>query len=256
MAFNIKHIDKSYIGTGGVYLRERGGNIPLLTIGNTSQLSIAYDEEKQQLQNFMHPGGGNVNTQTKISNFTFSLLVHDYSAEALAISLRASATAVAVGTVTDEVHETVGMDGELIPFDFPIDHSVAITVKTAGDDPLAPDVDYLVTSTGIIVNGDGDIDNTGVKVSYTKHPGVILEALVANGKEYELVLDGVNAAQNELPTSLRLFRTKFSPTTGLNFLGQEFGEIQLEGDVLSAPEITASGLSKYMRIAMALPTGA
>lgn len=256
MAFNSKHIDKSYIGAGGVYLRERGGNNPLLLIGNTSQLSTAYDEEKQTLPNYMSPGGGNVNTLTKITNFTFTLLVHDYSAETLAISLRASATAVATGTVTDEVHESVGVDGELIPFDFPIDHSAAITVKTAADAALTLDVDYLITSTGIIVNGGGDIDPTGVKVSYTKHPGVILQALVAGGKEYEIVLDGVNAAQGELPNSLRLFRTKFSPTTGLDFLGQEFGEIQLEGDVLSAPEITGSGLSKYMRIAMALPTGA
>lgn len=254
MAFASKHIDKSFIGAGGVYLRERGGDNPLLLLGNTSELSIAYDEEKQELRNFMSPGGGNVNTLTVITNFTFSLLVHDYSAETLAISLRASATAVAAGTVTDEVHQCVGTDGELIPFDFPIDHTAAITVKTAGDVALVVDTDYLITSTGIIVNGDGDIDNTGVKVSYTKHPGVILEALVAGGKEYEIVLDGVNVAQSETPNSVRLFRSKFSPTSGLSFLGTEFGEISLEGDVLSAPEVTGSGLSKYMRVALGLPS--
>src|SRR5690606_10086797 len=115
----------------------------------------------------------------------------DFTAENLALALRGSVSAVEAGVVEDEVHECAGVDGELIPFDFPIDHTVPVTVKTAGDAALVLDTDYMTTSTGIVVIGTGGIDNTGVKVSYTKAVGAIMEALVASGQEFRLHFDGV-----------------------------------------------------------------
>jgi hypothetical protein len=251
MAFAVKHKEMSYIGVGAIYLQLIGSAGGLLNIGNCSQLEYAFDEEKQELPNYMTPGGGNANVQSKISSFTGSLVLHDFTAENLALALRGAVTAVAAGTVTDEVQECAGVDGELIPFDFPIDHSAAITVKTAADAPLTLDTDYSVTSTGIIVIGDGDIDNTGVKVSYTKAVGAIMEALVASGQEFRLHFDGVNDAQTGKPVAIKNHRIKFSPTSGLAFLGSEFGEIPLEFDVLSDPNVVGTGLSKYMSIAQA-----
>src|SRR5690606_23768646 len=121
------------------------------------QLEYSFDEEKQELPNYMQPGGGNANVQSKISSFTGSVVLHDFTAKNLALALRGSVTAVTAGTVTDEVHSCAGADGELIPFDFPIDHSAAITVKTAADGALTKDEDYTITSTGIVVIGGGDI---------------------------------------------------------------------------------------------------
>jgi hypothetical protein len=252
MAFSVVHREMSFIGVGAVYLELLGSGGGLLPVGNNSQLEYAFDEEKQELPNYMTPGGGNANVQSKISSFTGSMLLHDFTPENLALALRGSVTAVAAGTVTDEVQECAGVNGELIPFDFPIDHGAAITVKTAADAALTVDVDYTITSTGIVVIGDGDITNAGVKVSYTKAVGAIMEALVASGQEFRLHFDGVNDAQSGKPVAVTNHRIKFSPTSGLAFLGSEFGEIPLQFDVLSSPNVVGSGLSKYMRIAQAI----
>ncbi|HSX84061.1 MAG TPA: hypothetical protein VLE50_01585 [Cellvibrio sp.] len=251
MPLTVAHKEMSYIGVGAIYLELLGSGGGLLNIGNASQLEYAFDEEKQELPNYMTPGGGNANVQSKISSFTGSTVLHDFTPENLALALRGAVTAVAAGTVTDEVQECAGVDGELIPFDFPIDHSAAITVKTAADAALVKDTDYTVTSTGIVVIGDGAITNAGVKVSYTKAVGAIMEALVASGQEFRLHFDGVNDAQNGKPVAITNHRIKFSPTSGLAFLGSEFGEIPLSFDVLSASSVVGSGLSKYMRIVQA-----
>ena len=251
MTFAVKHREMSYIGVGAIYLELLGSGGGLLNIGNASQLEYSFEEEKQELPNYMTPGGGNANVQSKISGFTGSTVLHDFTPENLALALRGSVTAVTAGTVTDEVQECAGVDGELIPFDFPIDHGAAITVKTAGDVALTLNDDYTISSTGIVVNGDGDINNTGVKISYTKAVGAIMEALVASGQEFRLHFDGVNDAQSGKPVAITNHRIKFSPTSGLAFLGSEFGEIPLSFDVLSSSTVVGSGLSKYMRIAQA-----
>lgn len=251
MAFSVKHVEQSYIGVGAIYLELLGSAGGLLNIGNCSQLEYAFDEEKQELANYMQPGGGNANVQSKISSFTGSVVLHDFTAQNLALALRGSVTAVTAGTVTDEVQECAGVDGELIPFDFPINHTAAITVKTSADAALTVDEDYTITSTGIVVIGTGDITNTGVKVSYTKAVGAIMEALVASGQEFRLHFDGVNDAQSGKPVAITNHRIKFSPTSGLAFLGSEFGEIPLSFDVLSSSTVVGSGLSKYMRIVQA-----
>ncbi|AQT58721.1 hypothetical protein [Cellvibrio sp. PSBB023] len=251
MAFAVKHKEMSYIGVGAIYLELLGSAGGLLNIGNCSQLEYAFDEEKQELPNYMTPGGGNANVQSKISSFTGSVVLHDFTAENLALALRGAVTAVTAGTVTDEVQQCAGVDGELIPFDFPIDHGAAITVKTASDVALLLDEDYTITSTGIVVIGGGAITNAGVKVSYTKAVGAIMEALVASGQEFRLHFDGVNDAQSGKPVAITNHRIKFSPTSGLAFLGSEFGEIPLSFDVLSSSTVVGTGLSKYMRIAQA-----
>lgn len=251
MPISVQHKEMSYIGVGVIYLEVLGSAGGLLNIGNCSQLEYAFDEEKQELPNYMTPGGGNANVQSKISSFTGSITMHDFTPKNLALALRGAVTEVVAAAVADEVHECAGVDGELIPFDFPIDHSVAITVKTAADDALVVDTDYTVTSTGIVVIGTGDIDNTGVKVSYTKAVGAIMEALVASGQEFRLHFDGLNDAQTGKPVAITNHRIKFSPASGLSFLGTEFGEIPLSFDVLSSNTVNGSGLSKYMRIAQA-----
>lgn len=251
MPISVQHKEMSFIGVGVVYLEVIGSAGGLLNIGNCSVLEYAFDEEKQELPNHMTPGGGNANVQSKISSFTGNLVLHDFTPRNLALALRGAVTAVTSGTVTDEVQACAGVDGELIPFDFPIDHSAAITVKTAADVALVVDVDYTVSSTGIVVIGGGDITSAGVKVSYTKAVGAIMEALVASGEEFRLHFDGLNDAQSGKPVAITNHRIKFSPTSGLSFLGTEFGEIPLAFDVLSAPNVVGTGLSKYMRIAQA-----
>jgi len=251
MPISAVHKEMSFIGVGVVYLEVIGSGTGLLNIGNVSQLEYAFDEEKQEQRNFMTPGGGNANVISSISSFTGSMTLVDYTPENLALALRGSVTAVTAGEVTDEVHNSAGTDGELIPFDFPADHSESITVKTAADAALTLDTDYTISSTGIVVIGDGSIDNTGVKITYTKSVGAIVEALVESGQEFKLHFDGLNDAQSGKPVAVINHRVKISPTSGLGFLGSEFAEIPIAFDVVSDSSVTGTGLSKYMKIVQA-----
>ncbi|MDO6747212.1 hypothetical protein [Gilvimarinus sp. 1_MG-2023] len=251
MPISVVHKEMSFIGVGVVYLELIGSNTGLINIGNVSTLEYAFDEEKQEQRNFMTPGGGNANVQSSISSFTGSMTLVDYTPENLAKALRGSVTAVTAGAVTEEAHSCAGVDGELIPFDFPADHSEDITVVTTADGALVQDTDYTISSTGIVVIGTGSIDNTGVKISYTKAAGAIVEALVESGQEYKLHFDGLNDAQNGKPVAVINHRVKISPTSGLGFLNSEFAEIPISFDVISDPNVTGTGLSKYMKIVQA-----
>lgn len=248
-------IDRSYIGKGPVYIRDRANDGGLFPIGNTSVLSLSFDEEKKELKDFTSAGGGNANVLTAISGMTGSMTVHDYSAANMALFLRGTEAGVAAGSVVDEAHSTNGTDGEFIPFDEIIDQatpglSVTLTNATA----CAEGVDYSVENNGILVIGAGNIDASGILISYTKDISEVLEALTTAGAEYELYFNGVNEAQGGDLATIRMHRVKFSPAQDLNFIGDEFGEMSADFEVLSDGSIVGAGLSKFMKIQQKTPS--
>lgn len=246
--------EMSFIGKGVIYLQPIDSSYAptgaAMNIGNCSTLENSFDEEKQEQPNYMTPGGGNANVVSKISSFSGSLTMHDYTPQNLAYALRGTVTSVTSGAVADEAQPSFGVDGELIKVDFPIDHTAAVTAKLANDTALSEGVDFNVTSTGIVVIGAGAIDAAGVKISYTKAAGAIMEALVSSGQEFRMIFDGLNEAKSGDPVSIVYHRVKFSPASGLSFIGSEFGEIPLSFDVVADPT-KVGGLSQYMTIAQA-----
>lgn len=244
----MSRIDRSYIGKGPVFIRDRAAPGGFFFLGNCSVLNVSFEEEKKELKDFTSAGGGNANVLQSITSFTGSLTVHDYTAANLALFLRGSVVGIEAGTVTDEAHPTQGVDGEFIPLDFLRDVGETVTVKTTADAALVEGTDYSLENNGILVIGTGDIDGTGIKVSYTKAIGETMEALTAAGKEFELYFNGLNEAQGGELLSSRIHRIKFSPAQDLNFIGDEFGEMSADFEALSDNSITGGGLSKFMKV--------
>jgi hypothetical protein len=240
----------SYIGVGQVHLGLITAGIagPLLSLGNVGELNYSFDEEKKTLRDYTSQGGGNANIISRIDSFTGSLKMHDYTAENLAKALRGLVTQVAAAPVTDEVHTSAGVDNELIPFEFSYDDAIAPVVTLTNATACVVDTDYELSPNGIKTLPGSNIDDAGVIISYTKAPSEVLEALVASGQEFVLFFDAVNEAQSGKSMSIRAHRVKFSPASGLGFLGGEFGEIPLDFEVLSDSSITGTGISKYMKI--------
>lgn len=246
-------IDRSYIGKGPVYIRDRvsGGFAP---IGNCSSLSVSFNEEKKELKDYTTAGGGNANVLSSISGMTGSLTVHDYSVENLALFLRGTKSGVTAAAVVDEVHPSTGDDGEFVPFNFLIDAvTPGLTVKKTSNTVCVLGTDYAIENNGIVVIGGGAIDATGLKISYTKDVSEVLEALTAAGQEYELYFNGVNEAQGGDLMTIRMHRIKFSPAQDLNFIGDEFGEMSADFEVLADGTIVGGGLSKFMKIQQTAP---
>lgn len=247
-------IDRSFIGKGPIYIRERGSSGGMFPIGNCSVFSISFDEESKQQKDFTVEGGGNANSLTSVSAVTGQMTVHDYSSANLALFLRGIEGVQSAGSVVDEAHASSGVDGEFIPFDHLVDKSApGVSVKKTDDSPLAETTDYVVENNGIIVVGSGGIDNTGVKISYTKDVAETMEALTAAGKEFELYFNGLNEAQGGSLFTARAHRVKFSPAQDLNFIGDEFGEMTADFEILSDGNIVGAGLSKFIKFQAKAP---
>ena len=245
-------VDRSYIGKGPVYGKLKGNDGGLFPIGNCSNLDVSFDEESKSLKDYTSPGGGNANILTAISAFSGNLVVHDYSAANLARSLRGTIAYVTAAAVAAEPHSTNGTDGEFIPLDFVRDVTTDLTVVLTNDSALAEGTDYTVEGNGILVIGTGSIDATGIKASYDKAESEVVEALTEAGQEWELYFNGLNEAQSGKAVTIRIHRLKFSPAQGLSFIGDDFGEISSDFEVLSDNSITGAGISKFMKVSQAL----
>jgi len=245
--------DRSYIGKGNIYLKRLSSSVGFMPVGNCSALEISFEEDKKEQKDYTRIGGGNVNVVSRIDSVTGSLTAMDISAASLAAAMRAGVKNESAGTVTDEEIDAAGTDGEFLPFAYAPDMNQTITVKDGGDDtPLTLDEDYTLTPNGLLVVGDGAIDTDGVKVTYTKAPQEILEALVQAGEEFALFFDGMNEAQTGKAVNLNLHRVKFSPLQSLPLISDEFAEVQMEFEVLCDGSITGSGLSQFMRVVQAV----
>ncbi len=219
-------------------------------MGNYSALEVSFEEDRKEQKDYTSVGGGNVNVLSRIDSETGSLTAMDLSAASLTPALRAAVSEQASGAVVDEVVPASGTDGELLPFAFAPDHSQSITVKDDMD--VTECIDYNLTANGIVVIGTGAIDNDGVKVSCTKAPQEIMQALLEAGEEFALFFDGMNEAQSGKPVSITMHRLKFSPVQGMPFISDEFTEVSMEFEVLRDSSIGGVGMSQFMKVVQAL----
>ena len=129
----------------------------------------------------------------------------------------------------------------------------AVTWKDLGSTTLVAGTHYQRTSSGIEALAAAtqfDAYGTVLTVGYTKNAQYLIQALTDSGTEYLMVFDGLNEVDSGNPIVARLHRVKFSPTAGLDLIGDDFGELAMEFSVLKDEGITTTGLSQYMQIAM------
>lgn len=247
-------VDRTYIGKGEINLQARKAGSALLPIGNCSELTVSFSEDKKSALDYTSPGGGEANSLSRITEFTGNIKHLDISADSLSLALRGAVEQVTGGTtVTDENHACQGVQDELIPLDFLPDETQAITVNDADTSaPLTAGTDYEVTRVGIRILDGSNIGATGVNVSYTKAMQEIMQALVAAGEEFRLVFNGLNEAQSGKPVNITIHRVKFSPAQGLSFISDDFAEMDTGFSALSDNTITGDAVSKYMKVVMAL----
>lgn len=244
----------SFVGKGSAYLRNRDKAEGLMRVGNVSALEFAVETNKISQPDYENSGGGEANSIDRITAVNANMTALELSGRTLAIALRGTASDVAGGsTVTAERH--TAYKGALIAFDELPDISDPGATITVTQDPagtptvMTLDTDYTVTRAGVIPTTTGAIvDGDTVDVAYTKAPQVIVEALTESAQEFELLFNGLNEAASGRAVMVRIYRIKFSPTSGLGVIGDEFAELPMEGTCLADPAIVATGLSKYFRV--------
>lgn len=245
----------SYMGKGMIYLRARSGEGGLMPVGNCSALEFAVETDSVSQPDYTSPGGGNANEIDRVSSVGINMTMLELRPTNLAMALRGTASSVEGTAHTGEAH--VGYPGALVAFDFTPDttdtSTIVVTLDPAGTATTAVEgEDYDVTRAGIIIKEGGAITaGSELEVDYTSLPADVVEAMTEAGNEYELIFDGLNEAENGRPVTVRVHRVKWSPTSGLSLIGDEFAELPLEGSVLSDNTVVGAGLSRYFKVSQA-----
>jgi len=242
--------NKSFLGKGSIYLEEIGGATGLLPVGNAKDLSLAFNEDKKEQQDYQDAGGAVVNTVSRVSSVVGSVTLLELTAENLQKALRGLVNTVAAGTVVSEAH--TAYSGAFVPFDKIADKSASITVTNVGATvTYVEGTDYSVKKNGVeVIVGGSIVDAAGIEISYTNLKSFNVEGLKDSGREYRMQFDGLNEADSSSPVPVTLFRVKINPAQALSLITADFGELAITFDVLKDTSIVGAGLSQFIKIGM------
>jgi len=232
----VEVVNEQYIGSGIVYVDGRD-------VGNVSKLDFAIEVDKKSKAS-MRPGGGNIASVERVKSVTLSATLDSFNNSNLALALRGVVDVNASEVIADEVVTAI-VPG-LIETEHMLNTAETVTVKTTDDvTTYVKGTDYELSAAGIKPLAGGSIvDGASLKVSYTTRANSALQALVDAGKEVKMIFDGINDETGR-PSVVKVYRWKPAPTSGLNLIGDDYGEFDLTGEVLADDTITAVGKSKF-----------
>lgn len=77
-----------------------------------------------------------------------------------------------------------------------------------------------------------------------------IEALTGGAQTFEMVFAGVNEAATGKTVTVTVHRAKIGAAQGLGFIGDEFGALEITGEVLIDTSIVTAGLSQFFKVVM------
>jgi hypothetical protein len=114
--------------------------------------------------------------------------------------------------------------------------------------PRTITTDYLVVPGGIFITEAGAIaDAEAITVDYAYTAQNVIQAIVESAQEFVMAFDGLNEAQTGLPVIVDMFRIKFGPTKALDMIEDDFGTLELTGELLIDDTKTGTGISQYFK---------
>lgn len=251
--------NRSFIGGGKIWIREKDKNSTtpqMYAFGNADSFSFAINEDKKTQRNYQTPGGGNIASQSAITDVTASVNALSFQPRTLALALRSLVKTTAGASIADEAVKVY--KDALEPLAHIPDPTKTITVKdTAGSTTYVVNTDYVIQHGGIYIpEGSSitasDAGNAGVdiKVTYESYDTYTIEAITQAAIEYEIFFNGFNDADNGKPTTVTCHKVKFSPSQALELISEDFGSLPMTFEVLADDTIVGTDLSQYFKIDM------
>lgn len=245
----------AYLGAGKVKMREVGAAAPLIFVGNVSALTFGAQLDSKTLKDFTQPGGGTYAKVDRLSEVTIAMTVHDLDGPNLAKASGGASTNRAAGTITAE--PVVAYKGGTTPLSVP--PSAVTTVTGVGGTPsYVAGSDYIITPGGIEIPAGSTIPApvagaANIAVTYANTAQQVMQAMVNSGREYELLFEGLNEAEQDLPVIVHAYRVKFAPAQAINFIGDDFAALELTGTSLPDANKVGNGISKYWKATVVEP---
>lgn len=248
--------NRSFIGGGAVYFREVGSAKGFFPVGNCEELSFAINEDKKTQRNFMQPGGGNVASQSAITDVTATLTALSFQPETLALALRALVVTKTGSAVAGETHKA--HQERFIKFDNLPDKSQSITVTNSGATvTYAEGTDYQIKQNGIWITENSSIAGSeteagaDIVVNYTSQTSYSIQSITRAAVEYEIYFDGFNDADDGKQVAVTCHKVKFSPAQALGLITEDFASNAMNFEVLADTSKDGTSESQYFDIEMA-----
>lgn len=79
-----------------------------------------------------------------------------------------------------------------------------------------------------------------------------IEALTTGAQTFEMVFAGINEAATGRTVTVTVHRAKIGAAQGLGFIGDDFGALEITGEILIDTSIVTEGLSQFFKVEMTL----
>lgn len=251
MAVSNQTRNRSFRGGGGIYLRELGGVVNgSFFLGNADNFQFTINEQKQTQRNFTQPGGGNIASESTITDVTGNVNALSINPRTAAVALRALVNTVPAGAVSAE-SITVSLDMLVRTSKIP-DFSQAVTVTDAtATTTYVSGTDYVLRNNAFYIDPDGAIaEGEQLLFNYTSKATYDIEAITKSGVEYEMFFDGFNEADEGKSVTVTVHRVSFSPAQALSLITEDFGSLPMEFEALADTNKDGSTESQYFTVSM------
>lgn len=240
---------KYFAGQGKVYIASRtseGLTSGFTWVGDADSLAINTSQDFLDVMESYTGNRTNVVHVPLTTDVSIELAVLNFDAANFARAFYGESATVAGASVTNEAH--TAYNDQAIFLQKPKGIS-AVTI-TKGASTLVLDTDYsLDVNTGrvdflpgstIITAGAGH----AVEVDYTHTGFDKMKALTQSIKEYSLIFEGKNLAENSKLVQVRLHRVQMNLSTTFSLIGTEANRLTLQGKLI-LDQAQGSGESKY-----------
>jgi|GEM_PF-4629346 len=100
------------------------------------------------------------------------------------------------------------------------------------------DADFEVTAAGVVVMSEGAIqENSILHITATASAHTLIKSLLNSGKEYVLLVEGLNTADSDAPVVIDISRIKFKPLKELGLISDDFASMELEGELIALENV-------------------
>jgi hypothetical protein len=240
--------DYTYFVSGKLYARLAGSNAAFEWPGLVDSVSIQVQEQVISLPDRTQSGGGVYKEIRRIESMNLTINQREFHPTQLARALFGDSNLVQGSTKNEEEH--VAYPGKFVPLDHPGHYTnVAVTQDDTGKTPITAEDNYDIVPGGLLFKEDAaDVDTLGtaILVTYT-YPGYHrIEALTQSAPELELFFAGVNEAADDKQFNVRIHKVRLGSVQDLQLLsGDDFGALQVTGQVLKDTTKTGQGESQY-----------
>lgn len=215
-----------YVGRGDFYIRERFNccatpavtQKPFRALGNVSSFTWTSTITEIKQKNFGLAGGTACLIQ-QVESLDFKITLHCFTGENIGIGFLSEGTDNNVPAV---VVNNEAIDAGMVKkgFAFPLAYSgfTGLVLTTVGGGTVYTlGVDYTVSGNMVLpVRGGAIVDGVALQADYSAPIQTRVELLTQTGKEWDIMLDGLNDATGD-PVRARLYRVKFA-ADGVEFI--------------------------------------